>query len=138
MDLEMIKKEYEAKQQKLYDELYDFIECAVNYDELIDTYETKENIDTYELEWNDAMDQRHYDILDRKFWIVKHIISRIDEINDIGDDKKKLHRVKRDLGSLVTELRRMKKDSNEFIEQEQQMINYVDAAIGTLDEMRGK
>lgn len=137
MDLEMIRKVYEPKQQKLYDELYDFIECAVNYDELIDTYETKENIDTYELEWNDAKDQRHYDILEQKFWIVKHIISRIDEINAIGDDEKKLQRAKRDLGSIVTEIRRMKKDSNEFIEQEQQMINYVDEAIGTLDEMRG-
>ena len=50
MDLEMIKKEYEAKVQKLSDELYDLMEYAVNYDELIDTYETKENIDTYELE----------------------------------------------------------------------------------------
>ena len=136
MNLEMIKKEYEAKQQKLYDELYDFMEYAVNYDELIDTYETKENIDTYELEWNDAMDQRHYDIIEHKFWIVKNIISRIDEINALGDDEKKLQRAKRDIGSLVTEIRRMKKDSNEFIEQEQQMINYVDAAIGTLDELR--
>ena len=136
MDLEMIKKEYEAKVQKLSDELYDLMEYAVNYDELIDTYETKENIDTYELEWNDAKDQRHYDILEQKFWIVKHIISRIDEINALGDDEKKLQRAKRDIGSLVTEIRRMKKDSNEFIEQEKQMINYVDAAIGTLDELR--
>ena len=138
MNLEMIKKEYEAKLQKIYDELYDLIECAVNYDELIDTYETKEDIDTYELEWNDALDQRHYDILEHKFWIVKNIISRIDEINAVGDDEKKLHRAKRDIGSLVTEIRRMKKDSNEFIEQEQQMINYVDEALGVLDEVREK
>ena len=138
MDLEMIKKEYEAKQSELYDELYDFIECAVNYDELIDEYETKESIDTYELEWNDAKDQRYFDILNHKIWVVENIISTIDRINDIGDDEKKLHRAKKDLGSLVTEFRRMKKESNEIIEREQQMANNVDSALGVLDEIRGK
>ena len=138
MDIEMIKKEYEAKQQKLYDELNRFIEYAINYDDLLDRYESKENIDTYELEWNDAKDQRYYNILERKIWIVDNIISLIDEINDAQEDKKKQHRAKKSIETLVTEFCRFKKESTEIMEREQKMINDINSALDTLDEIRDK
>lgn len=139
MNLEMTKKEYEAKQKKLTDELHKHIKFAVNYDELIEGCESIEDIDKDgELEWNDAQDQRGYDILNHKLWIVENIISMIDEINEINGDKKKMHNAKRSVEELVTSLRRLKKESNEIIEREQRMIDDINVAIGVLDEIRGK
>ena len=139
MDLEMIRKEYEAKQSKLTDERNRFVECAINYDELIERCESIEDIDKDgELEWNDAKDQRRYDILNHELWIFENIISMIDEINDINGDRKKQHRANKSIEEFITSLSDMKKESNEIIEQEQQMIYDVDSAIGVLDEMRGK
>ena len=126
---------------KLYDEINHFIENAVNYvdyDFISEPYTREEYNDTVKLEWNDVKDQRYFDILNHKIWVVENIISTIDRINDIGDDEKKLHRAKMDLGSLDTEFRRIKKESNELIEREQQMVNDVDSALGILDEIRGK
>ena len=139
MNLEMIRKEYETKQSELTDELYKFVERAVNYDELIETYGSKEDIDKDgELEWNDAKDQRYYDILNKKLWMVENIISMIDEINGINGDKKKLHNAKKSIEEFITSLRYLKKESNEIIEREQNMIDDFNSAIDILDEMRDK
>lgn len=137
MNLEMIRNEYEAKQSKLTDERNRFVECAINYDDLIERCESIEDIDKDgELEWNDAKDQRYYDILNHKIWIVENIISMIDEINEINGDKKKQHRANKSIEEFITSLRYMKKESNEIIEREQQMTDDVDSAIGILDKMR--
>lgn len=141
MDLEMIRKEYVSKRTKLYDEINHFIENAVNYvdyDFISEPYTREEYNDTVKLEWNDAKDQRYFDILNHKIWVVENIISMIDKINDVNGDKKKQHIAKRLIESLDTEFRRIKKESNKLIEREQQMVNDVDSALGILDEIRGK
>ena len=141
MNPDMIRKEFLSKRSKLYDEINHFIENAVNYvdyDFISEPYSREEYNDTVKLEWNDAKDQRYFDILNHKIWVVENIISMIDEINDVNGEKKKQHIAKGAIESLDTGIRLIKEESNELIEREQQMVNDVDSALGFLDVIRDK
>lgn len=54
----------------------------------------------------------------------------------IGDDKKKAHRAKKGVETLITSVRKIKKESNEIIEQEQRVISETNAALDLLDAIR--
>lgn len=74
---------------KKYEEDLDaYIEKAINFDELLDIYDSKEDIDTTELIWNDENGERGYQLLLKNIWICEKIISTIDAINSAGDYKK--------------------------------------------------
>jgi len=136
MELKEIREEYEWKLKKISEEMDAFIEYAVNYDELLEDCQEKSNIQYSELVFNDARDMRYFENLEYTSWILKEIITAIDEFSCVGDDKKKLHRVKKEVEMLITSIRGIKKESKEVIEHEQQVIDEVDLAIDLLDQLR--
>ena len=136
MDYPMLKAELETKKQQILTEIDQFIERAVNFEELIDLYGEKDAIDHYEFEWNDTADQRHFENLEHTLWMIGGVIDTIDELVVAGDDKKKLHVAKKGIETLVTEIRRVKKESKEFIAEEQRVITESDSVLGLLDEIR--
>lgn len=71
-------------------------------------------------------------------WVYERIVSMIDEATDVGDDKKKAHRAKRDVEMLITSVRKIKKESCEIIEKEQQVISETNAALDLLDSLRSE
>ena len=135
MDQSVIKAEYEQKQQKLSEEM-DRLEWADNYDELLENYEDKNDIDVTELEWGNVKDARRFDNIQNLMWVYERIVAMIDEAMAVGDDKKKAHRAKKGVETLITSVRKIKKESNEIIEQEQQVINATNAALNLLDAIR--
>lgn len=88
LDMDYERSRFETKLKKYEENLDAYIEKAVNYDELLDIYDSKEDIDTSELMWNDENDERGYKLLLKNIWICEKIISTIDTINSAGDDKK--------------------------------------------------
>ena len=138
MDQSVIKAEYEQKKQQLSEEMDRLMEWADNYDELLDIYEDKNDIDVAELEWGNVKDARHFDNLQNLMWVYERIVAMIDEAMAVGDDKKKAHRAKKGVETLITSVRKIKKESNEIIEQEQQVINATNAALNLLDAIRNE
>ena len=138
MDLSVIKAEYEQKQQQLFEEMDRLMERADNYDELLDIYEDKNDIDVAELEWGVVKNARHFDNIQNLMWVYERIVAMIDEAMDVGDDKKKAHRAKKDVETLITSVRKIKRESNEIIEQEQQVISETNAALDLLDAIRNE
>ena len=112
------------------------MEWADNYDELLENYEDKNDIDVAELEWGNVKDARRFDNLQNLMWVYESIVAMIDEAMAVGDDKKKAHRAKKGVETLITSVRKIKKESNEIIEQEQQVINATNAALNLLDAIR--
>ena len=88
MEYALIKMEYDSKKQQLQEKINNFVEHAINYDELIDIYEIKENIDLAELEWDNAQDQRQFDNLQNSVWLVERVIDTIDEVTKMVIGKK--------------------------------------------------
>lgn len=138
MDQSVIKAEYEQKQQKLSEEMDRLMEWADNYDELLDIYEDKNNIDVAELEWGNVKDARRFDNIQNLMWVYERIVAMIDEAMAVGDDKKKAHRAKKGVETLIASVRKIKKESNEIIEQEQQVISETNAALDLLDAIRNE
>ena len=138
MDLSVIKAEYEQKQQQLSEEMDRLMEWADNYDELLENYEDKNDIDVAELEWGTVKEARRFDNIQNLMWVYESIVAMIDEAMGVGDDKKKAHRAKKGVETLITSVRKIKKESNEIIEQEQQVINATNAALNLLDAIRNE
>lgn len=138
MDLSIIKAEYEQKQQQLSEEMDHLMKWADNYDELLEIYETENDIDVAELEWGNAKDARHFDNIQNLMWVYERIVAMIDEAMAVGDDKKKAHRAKKGVETLITSVRKIKRESNEIIEQEQQVISETNAALDLLDVIRSE
>jgi len=88
----------------------EFIECTVNYDDLLEICEDKFNIDYSELVFNDAKDVRYFENLEYTSWILKEIIMAIDACSCVAD-KKNEYRVKKDIEELISAVRMMKKES---------------------------
>lgn len=138
MELSVIKAEYEQKKQQLSEEMDRLMERSDNYDELLDIYEDKNDIDVVELEWGNVKEARHFDNLQNLMWVYERIVAMIDEAMAVGDDKKKAHLAKKGVETLITSVRKIKKESNEIIEQEQQVINATNAALNLLDTIRNE
>ena len=138
MELSVIKAEYEQKKQQLSEEMDRLMEWADNYDELLENYEDKNDIDVAKLEWGNVKDARRFDNIQNLMWVYERIVAMIDEAMAVGDDKKKAHRAKKSVETLITSVRRIKKESNEIIEQEQQVINATNAALNLLDAIRSE
>ena len=79
MDLSVIKAEYQQKQQQLSEEMDRLMERADNYDELLDIYEDKNDIDVAELEWGIVKDARRFDNIQNLMWVYESIVAMIDE-----------------------------------------------------------
>ena len=138
MDLSVIKAKYEQKKQLLSEEINRLVERADNFDELLEIYEDKNDIDVAELEGGTVNGARHCDNLQNLMWVYERIVAMIDESMAVGDDKKKAHRAKKGVETLITSVRKIKKESNEIIEQEQQVINATNAALDLLDAIRSE
>lgn len=138
MEYALIKMKYDSKKQQLQEKINSFVERAINYDELIDIYEIKENIDLAELEWNNAQDQRQFDNLQNSVWLVERVIDTIDEVTSIDGDGKKAHNTKKGIEMLISSARRLKKESTDFIEQEQKFLIETNSVLELLDTIRGK
>ena len=138
LDFSLVKSDYDAKRQQLIDEMDSLMEHAVNYEEQLELYEEKAEIDWHELEWNTAKDQRHFDDIEHSLLLIGLIIRTVDDVISAGDDKKKVHQVKKEIETLITSIRRKKNESKEVIEREQQVIDEADSALDLLDAIRGK
>ena len=138
MDYSMAKEIWETKLQQVEDEILELAEHAVNYNDELEFYEEKSEIDLTELEWDSASDERAFGILQNRKWIYEAMIAAIDEAESAGNDKKKLHTQKKGIEMQISSIRKLKKESNEIIEREQQFICEADSAIDTLNEIRGK
>ena len=138
LDFSLVKSDYDAKRQQLIDEMDSLMEHAVNYEEQLELYEEKAEIDWHELEWNTAKDQRHFDDIEHSLLLIDLIIRTVDDVISAGDDKKKVHQVKKEIETLIASIRRKKNESKEVIEREQQVIDEADSALDLLDAIRGK
>lgn len=138
MDYSTAKAGWETKLRQVEDELLEFAEHAVNYNDELEFCEEKEEIDLTELEWNSASDERAFGILQNRKWIYEAIIAAIDEAESAGNDKKKLHTQKKGVEMQTSSIRKLKKESNEIIEREQQFIREADSALDMLNEIRSK
>ena len=138
LDFSLVKSDYDAKRQQLIDEMDSLMEHAVNYEEQLELYEEKAEIDWHELEWNTAKDQRHFDDIEHSLLLIDLITRTVDDVISAGDDKKKVHQVKKGIETLITSIRRKKNESKEVIEREQQVIDEADSALDLLDAIRGK
>lgn len=138
MELKKNRAEYESKLQKINVEIDDFIESAVNYDELIEDYEEKSNIEYSELVYNDAKEMRYFENLKYTSWMLKEVIAAIDEFACADNDKKKSHRVRKEMEMLITSFREIKKESKTVIEREQQVMREVDSAMELLNWLKNE
>ena len=105
---------------------------------MLEIYEDKNDIDVAELEWGNVKVARRFDNLQNLMWVYERIVAMIDEATEVGDDKKKAHRAKKNVETLITSVRKIKRESNEIIEQEQQVINETNAALNLLDAIRNE
>ena len=137
LEMDHEKEKFEAKLQKALDERSAYIEKALNYEELLDVYGDKENIDFDELEWDDG-DIRSIELLENSIWIYERILSTIDDHQNAGDDKKAIHRNNKNAETLVTSIRGIKHESETVIQQEQEMIKEANEALEFLSFIRGK
>ena len=135
LDMNHEKSKYEAKLQKALNERDTFLEKAVNYEELIDIYGAKENLDFDELEW-ESDDLRGFEILEKTIWIFEKIISTIDDRQNSGDDKKAIHRNKKNVETLVSSFRGIKHESEAIILREQELIKEANEALEFLSFVR--
>ncbi len=135
LDMNHEKSKYVEKLKKALNERDTFIEKAANYEELIDIYGTKENLDFDELE-REGDDLRGFEILEKTIWIFGKIISTIDDRHNSGDDKKAIHRNKKNAETLVTSFREIKHESEAIILREQELIKEVNEALDFLSFVR--
>lgn len=138
LDMDYEKSRFETKLKKYEEDLDAYIEKAVNYYELLGIYDSKEDIDTSELIWNDENDERGYQLLLKNIWICKKIISTIDAINSAGDDQKAIHRNNKSIETLISSIRSIKHKSEDFINREQEMIKESNDALEFLSFARKK
>lgn len=136
MELLTIKTDYIAKKQRLAEALDKLVEHAVNFDEELEINGNKSDIDPNELEWDNTKDERNFEILMHMSRITEQIIANIDEVLGVGEDNKKKHRLKKSLETLISSIRKIKKESKEYIENEQQLQNTADEALKRLDDIR--
>lgn len=135
MNNQEIKDKYIAKKAQLHQELQDYIEQAINYDELIEAYGDKDNISRMDLLWNSSNDQRYYDTLNQMLYITDSIIDIVGSMDDIGNDKKKLHNAKKKIESCISDFRHIRKESKKIVEQEETLVSEVNDALDLLDAL---
>jgi hypothetical protein len=136
MDLITIREKYAVKQAQVSNALNALKENAVNYSEELEAFEDKSKIDLYSLEWNNSKDKRNFEILMDTSMIIERIIETIDEISDAGEDNKKKHRSKKSLETLISLIRKIKKQSKEFIDNEQQLQDTTNEALKLLGDIK--
>lgn len=137
LDIDHERLEFEAKLQKVRDDKDAYIEKAIDYEELLDVYGSKENINIDELEW-DNNDYHGFRILENLEWIYEKIISSIDDIKTAGDDKDAIHLNNIGMDILVALIRGIKNESEAMIEREQELINEANNALEFLNLVREK
>ena len=138
MDLLQLQLEYELKLKRLKEELVDFImEKSVNseYGE-IDNVENEQLL-TCDLEWNNAVDERHYNILQNAVWITNNCIEWIDRLLSAQGDEEKLYRAKKDIPSLIHEVKTKIGESDEVIQYEYAFQNSCEEMLELLGELYG-
>jgi len=138
MELTKLRAEYEIKLQQVSKLKEAFIEEAVNYEDLLEAYGVKADIDDTELIFNDAKDMRYFENLQGTEWMLRQVLELMDEYIAVGDDNKNVHKAKKDLEELITSIRWIKKESKAVIEHEQQVISEVDTVLDLLDQIREK
>jgi len=69
MELKKLRAEYELKLQLVSEEKEAFIEAAVNYEDLLEDYGVKADIDDTELLFNDAKGMRYFENLQSTEWL---------------------------------------------------------------------
>ena len=138
MDYDSIIETCQSKLQQASNEMLEFIENAANYDAVLETAEAKEKIDTNDLEWNTANDECIFHTLENTVCIYERIIANLCDFKSAGDNKKKIHQLKKSIERLISSIRKLKIESNELIEREQKFTKEADSALDLLDELRGK
>ena len=136
MDLLQIKSEYEVRLKALNDELIDFIEeKSINseYGDIDDV--DREKLPNCDLEWNDAVDERYYNILQNSAWITKRIIELLDSMLSAQDDKKEVQRIIRDSHSIIYEVNRKTAESDGVIQHEYAFQNSCDEILDVLNQL---
>ena len=136
MDLVTVKSDYITRHKRVTEDLEKLIENAVNYDDELEVNAQKSDFDPNALEWDNTKDERNFELLNNMSWIIEQIIANTEEILDIGEDNKKKHRSKKSLETLVSSIRKIKKESAEYIENEQRLQKIADEALVLLDEIR--
>ena len=131
------KAELEVTLQGLKEEAVEFAQCAINIDDF-EFDDPAEILNESDLEWNDANDAIVFDRLKFQVWLYKELILYIEDILEVGDDKKELHNLKKDIEMFISEIRRVKRQINEVIENEKRAVDNVDNALKLLDQIRGK
>lgn len=130
------QEEYKAQLTIVREQIINLIEYAVNYDELIDSYEEVEEIDQSEIIWNDGIDERKYDALCKEEWLYNRLIKLVDEIIEAQGDKKKEHNLRKSYEELISTFRKEKNTSAEIIAFEEEHIKKNSEAIKFVDELR--
>ena len=138
MDLLQLKLEYELRLKRLNEELIDFImENCIDSEygdiEGID----KERLLSCDLTWNNAVDERHYNILQNAVWITNNFIEWIDRLLSAQGDEEKLYRTKKDIPSLIHEVKRKIGESDDVIQREHAFQNSCEEILELLGVFYG-
>ena len=136
MEPSQVYDEYIEKLEIKKKELSRYIECAINYEELLDEYEDADSIESGELLFNDATDLRKYELLRRDVFITECVVSIMEEFKSLDEQKKQRHHFNKANEYFIHQLRSFKKESREIIEAEQKSIDEIETVLKLIGEVR--
>lgn len=136
MDFLQLKAEYEKKLLELRTSFFNHIHNSSAYEE--ESVESIDEIYADELIWDTANDHRVFENIQNLICVYENIISIIDGIITASDNQKKTRNLKKDIESLIHQIRKLKKESSVIIKHEQDFTDKANDILDLLDEIRGK
>lgn len=103
-----------------------------------ESVESIDEINADELIWDTANDHRVFENIQNLICVYENIISIIDGTITASDNQKKTRNLKKDIESLIHQIRKLKKESSDIIKHEQDFTDKANNILDLLDEIRGK
>ena len=129
-----------SEQTKLRDDCIRFFENigydSDNDDDSFDEFEKLDSISAMGIEFEEFEEKREFEILDTRRIILQCLIDTLNEMSVQKDDRKAMHRMKKDIEINLNVIRAYKKESKRIIEKEEGLIDLCDNALSALDDIR--
>lgn len=116
--------------------LFNHIHNSSAYEE--ESVESIDEIYADELIWDTANDHRVFENIQNLIYVYENIISIIDGTITASDNQKETRNLKKDIESLIHQIRKLKKESSVIIKHEQDFTDKANDILDLLDEIRGK
>ena len=137
MDLLQLKLAYEDRLKRINEELVDFIvekSISSEYGDIEGLDE--ERLVNCDLEWNNAMDERYYNVLEDSAWITNEFVELIDKLSTSQSDDKGIHKNKKAaISSIIHEVKRKIGESEDVIRHEYAFQNNCEEVLELLNQL---